>query len=91
METIAIYGMAIYGRHVVRELMGTDIVVNYGIDRKKLGEYEGVKIIQPTDRLPDVDVIINCVIHEHDIVAGLLHKLIRCPVVSLEDVVFASY
>lgn len=88
---IAVYGMAIYGRHVIRELKESDCRVVYAIDRKKLVEYEGVKILQPVELLPEVDVVINSVIHEHDNIAGELRNVVSCPVVSLETVVFESY
>ncbi len=90
-QSVAIYGMAIYGRHVIRDLKKTDCTVAYGIDRKKMDRYEGIEILQPINQLPDVDVIINSVLHRHDEIAGVLQKIVSCPVVSLEDVVFGSY
>ena len=54
-------------------------------------QYEGIRILKPTDHLPDVDVVINSVIHRHGEIMGDLKDIILCPVVSLEDVVFGSY
>lgn len=88
---VAVYGMAIYGRHVIRELKKTDCMVVYAIDQKKIDDYEGVKVWKPTDSLPKADVVINSVIHEHDIIAAEIHSIVLCPVVSLEDIVFGSY
>ena len=90
-QSVAVYGMAIYGRHVIRELKKTSCIVVYGIDRKKMEQYEGIRILKPTDHLPDVDVVINSVIHRHGEIMGDLIDIILCPVVSLEDVVFGSY
>ena len=89
--TIAIYGMAVYGRHVVRELYGGDIKIAYGIDRKKMSPYKGITIVSPMGELPTVDLIINTVIHEHAAIEKDLSKIIDCQIVSLEDVVYESY
>ena len=90
-STIAIYGMAVYGRHVVRELNGGDIKIAYGIDRKKMNPFKGITILIPMEELPVVDVIINTVIHEHAAIEKDLSKITECPIVSLEDVVYESY
>ena len=88
---VAVYGMSIYGRHVIRELKNTDCIVAYGIDRKAIGEYEGIKILKPVKGLPKVDVVINAVIHEHDDIRKNLQDIVSCPIISLEDIVFESY
>lgn len=90
-STIAVYGMAIYGRHVIRELHGSDIKIVCGIDRKKVGEYKNIEVLPPSDGLPWVDVIINTVIHDHSAIKDNLAQLTERPVVSLEDVIFESY
>lgn len=90
-HTVAIYGMAIYGRHVVRELYESDVKIAYGIDRKKMDPYKEIEILSLTDQLPVVDVIINTVIREHDTIKKDLSKIINCAVVSLEDVIYESY
>lgn len=88
---IAIYGMSIYGRHIIRELSDTECIVIYAIDRKGMDDYRGVKVLKPTDFLPEVDVVINSVIHEHERIVEDIKSIIQCPIVSLEDVVFESY
>lgn len=90
-RSIAIYGMAVYGRHVVRELQGTGVAIAYGIDQKKMKPYKGVKVLQPTGELPYADVIINTVIHDHMGVKTILSGITDIPVIGLEDVVFDSY
>lgn len=88
---VAVYGMSIYGRHIIRELKTADCKVMYAIDQKRMDDYEGVKIWKPTDSLEKVDVVINSVIHEHDKIAEEMYSILLCPVISLEDVVFKSY
>lgn len=90
-RTVAVYGMAIYGRHVVRDLQGTDIAVAYGLDRKKMKPYLGVEILQPTGGLPQADVIINSVIRDNMNIKAALSQITDIPVISLEEVVFGSY
>ena len=90
-HTIAIYGIAIYGRHVIRELEGSDIVIAYGIDQKKMKSYKDIKIIQPALELPYADIIINTVIHDHKTIQSILNEITKIPLVSLEDVIFDAY
>lgn len=90
-QSVAIYGMGIYGRHIVRELEGTNYIIAYGIDRKVEGEYKGVKIFKPTDSLSEVDVVINSVIYDQNSIEKKLRNRISCPLVSLEDIVYSSY
>lgn len=90
-NSIAIYGMGIYGRHVVRELEGTDCIIVYGIDRKVEGEYRGIKIFEPAANLPEVDVVINSVIYDQECIEKNLQNIISCSLVSLEDIVYLSY
>lgn len=90
-SSVAIYGMAIYGRHVVRELSTTDITIAYGIDQKKMKPYGGIEVLQPIGKLPPADIIINTVIHENASIAAALTKLTDVPMISLEDVIFESY
>ncbi|MBD5492109.1 MAG: glycosyltransferase [Lachnospiraceae bacterium] len=90
-RSIAIYGMAICGRHVIRELQATDITIVYGIDRNKINPYMGIEVRQPVGELPCVDAIVNTAIFDHANIQKMLAKLTEIPVVSLEDVIFESY
>lgn len=90
-NTVAVYGMAVYGRHVIRELQESDVKIMYGIDRRKMEAYKNIKVIRPAEGIPLVDVIINTVLHDHVGIKANLAKLTSSPVVSLEDVIFESY
>lgn len=90
-RSIAVYGMAICGRHVIRELRTTDIMVVYGIDRNKLSPYMEIEVRQPVGELPCVDAIVNTAIFDHANIRRMLAQLTKIPVVSLEDVIFESY
>lgn len=88
---IAIYGMGIYGRHLVRELQNTDITILYGIDRQDLEPYRDISILHLDQNLPRVDAIVNTVILEHAAIKKDLDEILGYPVISLEELVFESY
>lgn len=90
-KEIAIYGMGIYGRHLVRELQGSAVRISYGIDRKKMASYNGVEVFQLGNGLLRVDAIVNTVINEHESVYRNLREVFDCPIINLEDLVFDSY
>lgn len=90
-HTVAVYGMAIYGRHIIRELQGTSIAIAYGIDSKKMNAYRGIEILQPVGELPYAEVIINSVIHDHTNIKNTLENITDIPVLCLEDIIFDSY
>lgn len=90
-NTIAVYGMAVYGRHLVRELQESDITILYAIDRKKMEPYKNIKVLRPVAGMPRVDAVINTVLHDHINIKFQLAGMIGSPVISLEDVVFDSY
>lgn len=89
-ETVAIYGMGIYGRHLVRELKTGEIRVLYGIDGKQMKPFEGVNIVRLQKNMLLPDAVINTVIHEHGEIEKELRKYYECEIISLEDLVFQS-
>lgn len=62
-HTIGIYGMGIYGRHLVRELKESKrCKVIIGLDRKQLSPYLGVEVIHPDQKFEIPDAIVDTVI-----------------------------
>lgn len=90
-DNVAVYGMGIIGRHVVRELEGSGIVVSYGIDQKNIDSYKGVDVFTPKDPLQAVDAVINTVVWSHEEIRKLLGEKMDVLVLSLEDLVFDRY
>lgn len=90
-NVIAVYGMGLYGRHVIRELQGSDVRILYGIDRKKMKPYKDIEVVQPMEGMLHVDAIINTVLHDHISIKSHLAELINSPVLSLDDIIFESY
>lgn len=89
-KVIAVYGMGVYGHHLVRELRETEVKVLYAIDAKKMEPYFEIPIYQ-LDKLPEkVDAVINTIFYDPSVELKLKMKL-HCPIVSLEYVIFESY
>lgn len=88
---IAIYGMGLYGRHLVRELSGSRITIDYGIDKKKMEPYNGITVLQPDKMLPQADLIVNSVICCKNTVIDTLRGISESPVIGLDDLVFEAY
>lgn len=87
-KTIAIYGMSYLGERLVDELRDSGIEVKYAIDKNAENIYADVEIKQPTDNLPEVDAVIVTAVYFFDEIENALVKLIDCPIISLEDVLF---
>lgn len=90
-HSVAVYGMALYGRHVIRELERTEISIRYGIDQRKIKPYKGIEVLQPKETLPYVDAIINTVIYDHVNIQKALAAITDIQVLNLEDIIFESY
>lgn len=90
-DKVAIYGMGILGRHLVRELARTDIKIAYALDRRSLKKFKETEVYQLGSNLPQVDIVINTVLAENSEIAENIHKYMSCDVLHLEDLVFESY
>lgn len=88
---IAIYGMGIYGRHLIRELENTEIVVDYGIDKKATNSYKGILIRKPNEQLEEVDAVVNTVVWGHTEIENQLVSKYTCAILNLEDIVFERF
>lgn len=90
-KRIAVYGMGILGRHLVRELQHHHLESLYGIDRRRMPPFQGMDVYTLKEGLPEADMVINTVIAEHQGISAALGKYFKCPIVCLEDIVFESY
>lgn len=88
---VAVYGMGILGRHVIRELEDTGITVSYGIDQKKMDAYKGIQVYTPGDSLQRVDAVINTVVWAQGEIEQKLKSKLGCSVLNLEELVFDRY
>lgn len=87
-KKVAIYGMSYAGETLARELHGSDIEVEYGIDREADNIYAEFKVVKPDGQLEKVDAVIVTSITFFDEIANDLCTKIDCPILSLEDILY---
>lgn len=87
-RSVAVYGAGDVGRCLIAELSGSDVSVQYVIDRRRLNLE--VPVYMAEEILPVVDcVIVTAVMDFDEICLKLVHKL-DCSVISIEDIVFGA-
>ena len=87
-RNIAVYGMSYAGETLLEELKDTSINVAYGIDKKADSIYTDVDILSMEDDLKIVDAIVVTAITFFDEIEEKLSKKVKCPIISLEDVLY---
>lgn len=85
-KSVAIYGMSHVGERLLEELKGSDVEIKYAIDRRASWIYSDIELYSPDDNLPDVDVVVVTAVYFFDEVYNNLKDKVRCPIISLEDV-----
>lgn len=84
---IAVYGVSDIGKLLIKELEGTAVRIQYGIDRnadKLTGE---IPVYKPTDVLPATDMIVVTAVYFVDEIRQTLRTNgIKCPIVSLDEI-----
>lgn len=86
---IAVYGMSYVGETLLEELKGTEVEVAYGIDKRAFSIHTDVAVVSPDDLLDGVDVVVVTAIDYFDEIKEKLKNKVECPIISIEDVVFA--
>ena len=89
-NSIAIYGMGILGKHLLKELEFSEIEVSYAIDRKAEALHMGVKMYSPEDEFPMVDAIVVTATYAFFDIQKQLKKRGYKNIVSLEEVIMES-
>lgn len=87
---IAVYGMAELANRLAEELENSDIQIDYGIDRDVSctnSRIENVYSLQ--DELPVTDVVVVMPYYAFDGICRDLKKKVKCPIVSIEDVIWS--
>lgn len=85
-KRVAIYGMKEAGELLLDELEKGGIEVPCGIDRDADNIYVKTTVIKPSEKIPDVDIIVVTAIHFYKQIEDELKKKVNCPIVSLLDV-----
>jgi hypothetical protein len=90
LKNVAICGLGRLGLCLYEELKGSDIRVQYAIDKNAASySYLNLKVISPESNLETVDVIVVTKFIEYNKIVEELRKKTPCQVVSLEDVIFS--
>lgn len=88
-RTAAIYGMKELGVLLLKELRQEGITVMYAIDKNAAEVSADIEVFKPSDRMPEVDVIIITASHYFDKVYLELRKHTDAEIVSIEDIFWA--
>ena len=84
---IAIYGMGEVGNILYEELKNTDITVAYGIDQSG-GRHPDIKVIKMDEIQEETDAIVVTIPFAYESVKKDLEKIVSCPVISLEHLLY---
>lgn len=85
---IAVYGMSEIGYMLLKEFEESPVEVLYCIDQNADHLYAKINVRRPDEELAPVDAVIVAIVHVYDEVNESLKGKLRCPIVSLSDVVW---
>lgn len=86
-KNVGIYGMGMFGNHLVKELEKSDIEIIYGIDRKGETIHSDFKIYRPEDNLPVADAVVVTVTYAFDEIKQKLGQKGIGTVISLAHII----
>jgi hypothetical protein len=84
-HNIAIYGLGVLGFHLINQLENTDIVIDYGIDRRVDRVAGQLPIYEPDAHLPETQLVIVTVMYEYAQIYEKLSECLKCEIVSLDE------
>lgn len=87
-KSIAIYGMGILGKHLLKELNQSSIEVKYCIDRNVDNIFIECSLVSPDEEMQEVDAVVITVTNEFREISDLLKKKGFNNCISLEKVIF---
>ncbi len=83
---IAVYGMGVVGKRLIKELKNSKIQVVYGIDKNEDMVYTDLDVLTMNDELIKVDAVVVTVVKEFDVICDAILKKTDCPVIAIEDI-----
>lgn len=89
-KEVAVYGMWDLANRLIEDAESGGIRIVYGIDRDAACCISQLaNVYSPEDELPEADVIVVTPFYAFDDIKNLLEKKVKCPIISLEDVVWS--
>lgn len=89
-RSIAVYGVGILGRHLLRELENGSVKAAFAIDRKADALHTGIKVYSPEDDFPEADMIVVTAAYAFSEIQAQLTERGYTNVVSLEEIIMES-
>lgn len=84
---VAIYGIGMFGRHLTRELLGSDIEIACLIDKNKSKESYGLPLYESGSQCPEVDLLIVTPFGFYEEIRQELKGSCSWPTCSLEYII----
>lgn len=84
---VAVYGYGMLGRHLISELEGTDIVIDYIIDKSSRRNSLKYDVKNLENDLPETEAVIITIVDEFDGIYSQLKKRMNCKFFSLAEIV----
>lgn len=84
---VAVYGYGMLAKHLIPELEGTYVVIDYFIDRSRRKNAIKYEVRSIEDNLPQVDAVIITVVDEFDSIYQMLKDRMDCKFFSLYEIV----
>lgn len=90
---IGIYGYGILGKHLARELQGSEFSIIWVMDKSASGDDICGKVVRPNelDRLEDVDLAIIATVADVEEVETILLKFVTGKIISIEELIDSIY
>lgn len=84
---IIIYGWGYLGNLLYRELRHSQIEIKGILDRKCVANVYNIPSYSLQSELPEADAVIVTVLYDAEIIRNDVSKIVKCPIVSLEELV----
>lgn len=82
-HTVGVYGLGYLGKQLINELTRNSRIKIVGIDRNAAGIKMDIDIYEPSEVLPDMDIVIVSNMHIFDTIKETLQHAVRCEIEPL--------
>lgn len=86
---VAVYGYGDLGKHLVKEIENSELEIIYIIDKQKEISSKW-KVKEPDDNFDPVDAVIVTAFMDYEEILNNIKKKLKCPVISIEELVLEN-